>query len=198
MDGCGKPYKLNPGDGAFYGPKIDFHIRDAIGRPWQCGTIQLDFSMPERFGLEYVGADGQRHTPVMIHRACFGSLERFFGIILEHFAGAFPLWLAPEQVKIVPVAESYFDYAKQLRDRFRMAGLRAEANLSDDRLGYKIRGATMEKIPYVLVVGDTEMQNGSVNVRSRDHGELGEMSVDAFLEKLEPKNVEEKIEALRS
>ena len=198
MDGCGKPYKLNPGDGAFYGPKIDFHIRDAIGRTWQCGTIQLDFSMPERFGLEYVGADGQRHTPVMIHRACFGSLERFFGIILEHFAGAFPLWLAPEQVKIVPVAESYFDYAKQLRDRFRMAGLRAEANLSDDRLGYKIRGATMEKIPYVLVVGDTEMQNGSVNVRSRDHGELGEMSVDAFLEKLEPKNVEEKIEALRS
>ena len=198
MDSSGHPYKLNPGDGAFYGPKIDFHIRDAIGRTWQCGTIQLDFSMPERFGLEYVGQDGQRHTPVMIHRACFGSLERFFGIIIEHFAGAFPLWLAPEQVQIVPVAESFFDYAKSLRDRFRRIGIRAEANLGDDRLGYKIRQATMDKIPYLLVVGDKEMTGGSVNVRSRDRGELGEMSFDAFLESLEPRTVEEKIESLQA
>lgn len=196
MDACGHPYKLNPGDGAFYGPKIDFHIRDAIGRTWQCGTIQLDFSMPARFSLEYVGADGQRHTPVMIHRACLGSFERFFGIILEHFAGAFPLWLAPEQVRLVPVAESFFDYARGLRDDLRLRGFRAEADLGDDRLGYKIRRATLEKVPYTLVVGEKEATSGTVNVRSRDRGELGEVSLTEFVGGLEPGSVAEKIRSL--
>ncbi len=198
MDNCGHGYKLNPGDGAFYGPKIDFHIRDAIGRTWQCGTIQLDFSMPERFGLEYVGKDGARHTPVMIHRASYGSLERFFGIILEHYAGAFPLWLSPEQIRIIPVADAFFDYAEELRNRFFALGLRATCDLQDDRLGYKIRAATMQKLPYVLVVGGSEKENGTVNVRSRDDGELGELAFDAFIESLGPKSVEEKMDALHT
>jgi threonyl-tRNA synthetase len=193
LEDFGRGYKLNPGDGAFYGPKIDFHIRDAIGRNWQCGTIQVDFSMPERFGLEYVGQDGARHTPVMIHRACYGSLERFFGVITEHFAGAFPLWLAPEQVRVLPIADSYFAYAQKVSDQLSAAGLRAEANLRDGRLGYKIREATMQKIPYLLVVGEKEAEAGTVNVRSRDHGELGAMPVAEFLGRLEPWTVDQRI-----
>jgi len=198
MNASGREYKLNPGDGAFYGPKIDFHIRDAIGRTWQCGTIQLDFSMPERFGLTYVGSDGGRHTPVMIHRACFGSVERFFGILVEHFAGAFPVWLAPEQIRILPVGENYFEYAKQVRDRLLNQGLRAAANLKDDRLGYKIREASKEKIPYVIVVGDNEKTAGSINVRSRDHGDLGEMNFEDFLGRLEARAVPDKIAELQA
>ena len=178
----GIDYVLNEGDGAFYGPKIDFHIRDVLKRSWQCGTIQLDFSMPERFGLSYIGADGQKHRPVMLHRACYGSLERFLGIIIENYAAKFPLWLAPLQVQILPVSERYNEYAKGLVEKLSTAGLRVEANLRDDRLGYKIRNASQQKIPYVMVVGEKEAQSGNINVRSRDEGELGEMSVEAFLE----------------
>jgi threonyl-tRNA synthetase len=186
LDAAGRPYQLNEGDGAFYGPKIDFHIRDSLGRTWQCGTIQVDFSMPERFGLEYVGADGGRHTPVMLHKACYGSLERFFGIITEHFAGAFPLWLAPEQVRVLPISEKVKDYAQDVLWRLREAGLRAEIDGSDERLGYKIRNATMMKVPYLVVVGAKEAESGMINVRGRESEELGEMSVDGFVQGLPP------------
>ncbi|MCA9710527.1 MAG: threonine--tRNA ligase [Myxococcales bacterium] len=181
-----REYQLNEGDGAFYGPKIDFHIRDSLGRSWQCGTIQVDFSMPERFGLDYVGADGAKHTPVMIHRACYGSLERFFGIITEHFAGAFPLWLAPEQVRVLPVSEKFHGYAADVVARLREAGLRADIDGSDERLGYKIRGATMMKVPYLVVVGQKEAESGTINVRCRDADDLGELGVDAFVQGLPP------------
>ncbi|TPV93919.1 MAG: threonine--tRNA ligase [Myxococcales bacterium FL481] len=196
LDHGAREYQVNPGDGAFYGPKIDFHIQDAIGRSWQCGTIQLDFSMPSRFGLEYVGADGARHTPVMLHRACYGSLERFFGIITEHFAGAFPLWLAPTQAKILPVSEKYVEYSRQVRAQLVAAGLRVEIDESDERLGYKIRGATMQKVPYVLVVGAAEAENGTINVRSRDRGELGELAVAGFVAELEAHDVKSLIAQL--
>lgn len=179
------PYVLNPGDGAFYGPKIDFHIRDTLKRSWQCGTIQLDFSMPERFGLGYVGSDGDKHTPVMIHRACYGSLERFMGIITENYAGSYPLWLAPVQVRILPISEKYVDYAKQVNESLLDAGLRSEVNAKDDRVGYKIREASLQRIPYFLIVGEKEATAGTVNGRSRDRGELGEMTLEAFLEQLE-------------
>lgn len=185
IEAKGIEYQLNPGDGAFYGPKIDFHIRDVLKRSWQCGTIQLDFSMPGRFGLNYIGADGQRHTPVMIHRACYGSLERFLGIIIENYAGKFPLWLSPLQVLTIPVSAKYADYAKKVQEQLLDAGLRAKVNLKDDRVGYKIRAASMQKIPYVLVVGEKEQAGDFINVRSRDKGELGEMSVEAFLHSIQ-------------
>jgi threonyl-tRNA synthetase len=180
----GIEYQLNEGDGAFYGPKIDFHIRDCLNRSWQCGTIQLDFSMPARFGLVYVGPDGQRHTPVMIHRACYGSVERFMGVLIEHFAGAFPLWLAPLQVQIIPVSEKFVAYAKVINEQLGIFGLRSEVNLKDDRVGYKIREASLQKIPYAIVVGEKEQENGTINIRSRDQGELGEVPIDKFLESL--------------
>ena len=186
LDAKGVDYVVNEGDGAFYGPKIDFHIRDVLKRSWQCGTIQLDFSMPERFELTYVGADGQRHTPVMIHRAAYGSLERFLGIIIENYAGRFPLWLAPVQLLVIPVSDRCSDYASKVHAQLADAGLRAEVNLKDDRVGYKIRQASLQKIPYVVVVGEKETEAGSINVRSRDEGELGEMSVSDFLQKLAP------------
>ena len=182
LEGAGKEYQLNEGDGAFYGPKIDFHIRDVLKRSWQCGTIQLDFSMPERFGLTYVGADGDRHTPVMLHRACYGSLERFMGIIIENYAGAFPLWLSPTQVTVIPVSDKFLDYARQVTGALLDAGLRAEANLSSDRVGYKIREASLQKVPYVIVLGEKEQTAGSINVRSRTAGELGEMKLGEFLD----------------
>ncbi len=185
LESAGYKYKLNPGDGAFYGPKIDFHIRDSLKRTWQCGTIQLDFSMPARFELQYVGADGQRHTPVMIHRAGLGSLERFMGMIIEHYAGAFPLWLAPLQVQILPVSEKFEDYAREVWGKLVDFGLRVEMNLKDDRLGYKIREAALQKTPYVLVLGDKEKEGNTINVRSRDKGELGEMTLAKFFESLE-------------
>src|SRR5262245_44343160 len=181
LDSKGVAYQLNPGDGAFYGPKIDFHIRDVLKRSWQCGTIQLDFSMPARFGLTYIGPDGQRHTPVMIHRACYGSIERFLGILIEHYAGRFPLWLAPVQVVVTPVADKFVDYARRVHEQLLDAWLRAEANLKDDRVGYKIRDASLKKIPYAIVVGEREQAAGTLNARSRDAGELGEMSVPDFL-----------------
>jgi threonyl-tRNA synthetase len=189
LDAKGLAYELNPGDGAFYGPKIDFHIRDVLKRSWQCGTIQLDFAMPERFGLQYIGPDGQRHTPVMIHRAGYGSIERFLGILIEHYAGRFPLWLAPVQVVVIPVSDRFNAYAEQVTGRLLDAGLRAEANLKDDRVGYKIREASLRKIPYALVVGEREASAGTINVRSRDQGELGETGVDAFLARLGSENV---------
>jgi len=179
-------YQLNPGDGAFYGPKIDFHIRDVLKRSWQCGTIQLDFSMPQRFGLSYVGPDGQKHTPVMLHRACYGSIERFLGIIIENYAGAFPLWLSPVQALVIPVSEKFNAYARKVHEKLLDQGIRAELNLNDDRVGYKIRDASLQKLPCVLVVGDKEQTNETVNVRSRDKGELGEMTVEAFLAAMGP------------
>lgn len=186
LDAKGVEYQLNPGDGAFYGPKIDFHIRDVLKRSWQCGTIQLDFSMPDRFGLQYVGTDGQKHTPVMLHRAAYGSLERFLGIIIEHTAGKFPFWLAPLQVQVLPVSEKYDAYAKEVVAVLEKSGLRAEANLRGDRIGYKIRQGSLQKIPYLLIVGEKEAESGAVSVRSRDEGELGEMVLDAFLTKVGP------------
>jgi threonyl-tRNA synthetase len=182
MDASGIAYQVNPGDGAFYGPKIDFHIRDVLKRSWQCGTIQLDFSMPARFGLEYVGADGARHTPVMLHRACYGSIERFLGIIIENYAGAFPLWLSPVQATVIPVSDKFNDYAKLIANELLDAGLRVETNLAPDRVGYKIREASLQKIPYAIVVGDKEQAAGNINVRSRAAGELGAMSMQAFLD----------------
>ena len=181
LEANGKPYKVNEGDGAFYGPKIDFHLKDCIGRTWQCGTCQLDFQMPERFDMTYVGADGEKHRPVMIHRTAFGSIERFIGILIEQFAGAFPLWLAPVQVKVIPVSERHLEYASQICDQLHAAGLRCEVDDRSEKMGYKIREAQMMKIPYMLVVGDKEIENGTVAVRSRAGGDLGVMEPAAFL-----------------
>ena len=184
LDENGRAYTVNEGDGAFYGPKIDFHLEDSLGRTWQCGTIQLDFQMPQRFELEYVGEDGQKHRPIMIHRVVFGSIERFIGILIEHYAGKFPLWLSPVQVKVLPISEKFSDYAKQVVERLTQAGLRCEADLRSDKIGYKIREAQMEKVPYMLVVGQKEADSGSVAVRRRDEGDLGAMPLDAFLDKV--------------
>jgi threonyl-tRNA synthetase len=181
LDEKGIPYVVNPGDGAFYGPKIDFHIRDVLKRSWQCGTIQLDFSMPERFGLTYVGKDGEKHTPVMIHRACYGSLERFLGIIIENYAGAFPLWLAPLQVQVIPVSEKFTEYASAVTTQLLDAGFRAEANLADDRVGFKIREASLQKIPYAIIVGEKEVEANTINVRDRDTGEQVAMTLSEFI-----------------
>jgi threonyl-tRNA synthetase len=174
-------YKINEGDGAFYGPKIDFHVRDCLGRTWQCGTIQADFAMPERFNLAYIGADNQEHRPVMIHRAMYGSLERFLGIVIEHFGGAFPLWLAPTQVAVLPVGEKFDEYAKKVRQELLAAGLRAEVDLRSDKIGAKIRDATMQKTPYMLVVGAREAASGGVSVRERTAGDIGPATTAAFV-----------------
>ena len=183
ITGMGKDYVINEGDGAFYGPKLDFHIEDSLGRTWQCGTIQLDSQLPERFNLEYTGEDGQKHRPVMIHRVVFGSIERFIGVITEHFAGAFPLWLTPVQVKVLPVTDRAHEYAKDLTQKLVDAGIRAEDDCRSEKLGYKIREAQMQKIPYMLVVGDRDMENGTVSVRTRKGEDLGAMTMDAFLSK---------------
>ena len=179
----GKDFVINEGDGAFYGPKLDFHIEDCLGRTWQCGTIQLDSQLPERFRLEYVGEDGLKHRPVMIHRVVFGSIERFIGVITEHFAGAFPLWLSPVQVKVLPVTERAHEYAAQVAAKLEEAGVRVESDLRSEKLGYKIREAQMQKVPYMLVVGDRDMENGTVSVRTRKGEDLGAMTADAFLTK---------------
>ncbi len=178
------PYQINEGDGAFYGPKLDFHIRDSIGRTWQCGTIQLDMNLPERFHMEYVGEDGQKHQPIMIHRACFGSMERFIGILIEHYAGAFPTWLAPVQVKILPISEKHVAYAEKLRQAFKKAYVRVELDDRNEKIGYKIRQAQVEKVPYMLVVGDKEEQDGTVSVRKRGEGEVGSQKYEEFLENI--------------
>ncbi|NBK77804.1 threonine--tRNA ligase [bacterium D16-76] len=183
ITGMGKEFVINEGDGAFYGPKLDFHLADSLGRTWQCGTIQLDSQLPERFELEYVGVDGERHRPVMIHRVVLGSIERFIGVITEHFAGAFPLWLSPVQAVILPIAERHHEYAKALQKQMEAAGLRVECDLRSEKTGYKIREAQLKKTPYMLVVGDKEQEAGEVSVRHRKDGDLGAISVEAFLER---------------
>ena len=176
----GKDFQLNPGDGAFYGPKLDFHLSDSLGRTWQCGTIQLDMQMPERFELEYVGEDGEKHRPIMIHRALLGSIERFIGVITEHFAGAFPTWLSPVQVKLLPVTDRAAEYAKDIAAKLDAQGFRVEVDGRNEKIGKKIREAQLEKIPYMLVVGDRDMEAGTVSVRHRAEGDLGAMSLEAF------------------
>ena len=183
VEEMGKSYVINEGDGAFYGPKLDFHLADSLGRTWQCGTIQLDMQLPERFELEYVGEDGLKHRPVMIHRVVLGSIERFIGVITEHFAGAFPLWLAPVQVKVLPVTDRAHEYAKGLNQQLLDANIRSEVDCRSEKLGYKIREAQMQKIPYMLVIGDRDMENGTVSVRTRKGEDLGAMSPDAFIAK---------------
>ena len=178
------PYELNEGDGAFYGPKIDFHIKDSLGRDWQCGTIQLDFQMPERFDLTYIGEDGEKHRPVMLHRVIFGSIERFIGVLIENYAGAFPTWLAPVQVEILPIADAHIDYAKEIKEKLEEVGIRVEVDSRNEKIGYKIREAQLQKIPYMLVLGDKEKEAGTVGVRSRKDGDIGAMDIDEFIAKI--------------
>ncbi len=179
----GKPYEINEGDGAFYGPKIDFHLRDSLGRTWQCGTIQLDFQMPERFDLTYTGEDGEKHRPVMLHRVIFGSIERFIAILTEHYAGAFPMWLAPVQVKVLPISEAALNYANKITDYLKKGGLRVELDTRNEKIGYKIREAQLHKVPYMLILGEKEVRDGTISVRSRKSGDLGTMMPDAFFAK---------------
>jgi threonyl-tRNA synthetase len=181
LDELGRPYVINEGDGAFYGPKIDFHLEDSLGRTWQCGTIQLDFQMPQRFDIEYTGADGLRHRPYMIHRVIFGSIERFIGILIEHYAGRFPTWLAPVQVRVIVVSEAAADYAGSVYSKLKEAGIRCEIDTRNEKIGYKIREAQLQKIPYMLIIGDKELEAGNVAVRSRDAGDLGALPLDKFL-----------------
>ena len=180
IEAKGIPYVINPGDGAFYGPKLDYHIEDSLGRTWQCGTIQLDMNLPERFQIDYVGEDGQKHRPIMIHRACFGSMERFIGILTEHYAGAFPTWMAPVQVKILPISEKHVEYAKELAKQMHRDYVRVEVDDRSEKIGYKIRQAQMEKVPYMLVVGDKEVEEGTVNVRKHGGDELGSVPFEEF------------------
>ena len=184
LDELGLEYTVNEGDGAFYGPKIDFHLKDTLGRTWQCGTIQLDFQLPQRFDLGYIGADNERHRPIMIHRVVFGSIERFIGILIEHYAGRFPVWLSPVQVKVLSVSEKSRDYANSVYARLRSAGIRVEIDNRDEKIGYKIREAQLEKVPYMLVIGEKETENGNIAVRSRDGGDLGSMDTEAFVAKV--------------
>ncbi len=181
LDELGLEYEINEGDGAFYGPKIDFHLQDSIGRTWQCGTIQLDFQMPQRFDLEYVGEDGQKHRPIMIHRAIFGSIERFIGILIEHFAGKFPVWLSPVQVKILPITDRTLDYAEGVASKLAAEGIRCEVDKRSEKIGYKIREAKLEKVPYILVVGDKEAEDGTVNVNKRGVEEKETLSISDFV-----------------
>lgn len=185
LDELQLPYVINEGDGAFYGPKIDFHLEDSLGRTWQCGTIQLDFQLPQRFEAEYVGADGEKHRPIMIHRVVFGSIERFIGILIEHFAGAFPLWLAPEQVRILPIADRHHDRAFELKKQLEAAGLRVTVDDRSEKIGYKIREARLQRLPYWLIVGDKEVETGEVSVSHRGEGDIGAMNVDGFLARLQ-------------
>ena len=181
----GKAYTINEGDGAFYGPKLDFHLADSLGRTWQCGTIQLDSQLPERFELEYIGADNEKHRPVMIHRVVLGSIERFIGVITEHFAGAFPTWLSPVQVKLLPITDRTLPYAERVMQQLEQAGIRCELDSRNEKIGYKIRQAQLEKVPYMLVLGDKEEQSGQVAVRDRKSGETTVMDPAAFLAKLQ-------------
>ena len=189
MDAINVPYSINEGDGAFYGPKLDFHLRDSIGRTWQCGTIQLDFQLPQRFGAEYIGADGEKHRPIMIHRVLFGSIERFMGILIEHYAGKFPVWLAPVQVKILPVSDKYMDYAQEIANKLKAHHIRLEIDKRDEKLGYKIREARLDKVPYMIILGEKELANGSVSVRQRDaaddNQDMGEMAIEELIAMLQ-------------
>lgn len=183
MDGLGVPYKINEGDGAFYGPKLDFHLKDSIGRTWQCGTIQLDFQLPQRFDISYIGEDGMKHRPIMIHRVVFGSIERFIGILIEHYAGKFPVWLSPVQVKILPIADRFHEYADEVAEKLRKQGIRCEIDYRAEKIGYKIREARLDKVPYMLIVGQKEAESGLVSVRDREQGDLGAISIEKFIEK---------------
>ncbi len=185
----GYDYEVNEGDGAFYGPKLDFHLTDCLGRTWQCGTIQLDFQLPERFELEYIGADGEKHRPIMIHRVVFGSIERFIGILTEHFAGAFPTWLAPVQVKLLPIADRHLDYLYDVKKALEAKGIRCEIDDRSEKMGFKIRAAQLEKVPYMVIAGDKDIENGTISVRSRKDGEQGAVTLDEFI-----KNIMEEIE----
>ena len=184
LDDIGREYVVNEGDGAFYGPKIDFHLKDSLGRTWQCGTIQLDFQLPMRFEAEYMGADGMKHRPIMIHRVVYGSIERFIGILIEHYAGKFPVWLAPVQVKVLPISEKFFGYGEAVVNKLKEAGIRCELDRRDEKIGYKIRSTQMEKVPYMLIVGQKEEESGSVSVRSRDEGDLGSQELEVFIQKV--------------
>ncbi|MCL2077825.1 MAG: threonine--tRNA ligase [Oscillospiraceae bacterium] len=186
----GRDYIINQGDGAFYGPKIDFHLEDSIGRTWQCGTIQLDFQLPERFELEYIGTDGAKHRPVMIHRVVFGSIERFIAILIEHFAGAFPLWLAPEQVRIMPIADRHNEFCEKVLKKLKFYSIRADIDSRSEKVGFKIREAQLQKIPYMLIIGDNEVETEQVSVRSRKEGDLGAIKIDALCEKLNSEIIE--------
>jgi len=181
LDAIAEPYTINEGDGAFYGPKIDFDVVDAIGRKWQCATIQLDYQIPQRFDLKYVGADNAEHRPVVIHRAIYGSFERFIALLIEHFAGAWPLWLAPVQAVVLPISDRHRDYAAGVRDKLVAAGLRVDLDDRQEKIGFKIREAQLQKVPYMLVAGDRESSEGTVAVRSRSGGDLGARPVDAFM-----------------
>lgn len=181
IQSMGLSYVVNEGDGAFYGPKLDFHLMDSIGRTWQCGTIQLDFQLPIRFGAEYTGADGEKHRPIMIHRVVFGSIERFIGILIEHYAGKFPFWLAPVQVKVLPISDRFMEYAMEITESLKLAGIRCEVDRRDEKLGYKIREAQMDKVPYMLILGQKEQEEHGVSVRKRDEGDLGAMSLEEFI-----------------
>ena len=182
---AGLPYEIDEGGGAFYGPKIDIKLKDALGRTWQCSTIQFDFNLPERFDLTYVGEDGKEHRPYMIHRALMGSMERFFGVMIEHFAGAFPVWLMPVQVRVIPVTERSNAYAEQVTARLQEAGIRAEADLSNERMNAKIRNAQLEKIPYMLIVGDREVEEGTVSLRTRTGEKQNNISLETFIERVQ-------------
>jgi threonyl-tRNA synthetase len=184
LETYGAAYVINEGDGAFYGPKIDFHLVDSLGRSWQCATLQLDFQMPERFELEYIGSDGEKHRPVMIHRTVFGSMERFIGILIEHYAGAFPLWLSPVQIKVMPITDRCHEYAEGLAKKLDEAGLRVETDYRNEKIGFKIREAQVQKINYMIIVGDKEAESGAISVRSRSEGDLGSMELDAFIAQL--------------
>ncbi|MCR5558097.1 MAG: threonine--tRNA ligase [Butyrivibrio sp.] len=185
VEGVGKSYQINEGDGAFYGPKLDFHVKDSMGRTWQCGTIQLDFQLPQRFDLDYIGEDGEKHRPIMLHRVVFGSIDRFIGILIEHYDGKFPVWLSPVQVKILPVSDKHLDYAKEVERVLQREGIRVEVDYHDEKLSYKIREARLDKVPYMLILGEKEMESGSVSVRARDGEEgkqdLGAMKVEDFI-----------------
>ena len=191
------PYVINEGDGAFYGPKIDFHLKDCLGRTWQCGTIQLDMQLPQRFDISYIGEDGEKHRPVMIHRVALGSIERFIGILIEHYAGKFPTWISPVQAKILLVSDRFKDYAEEVRNALFDKGIRVELDDRAEKIGYKIREAQLQKVPYMLIVGEKELNEKKVSVRSRDNGEMGAMDVEEFIANV-LKEVEERTNVIQA
>jgi len=184
LDELSLDYKINEGDGAFYGPKIDFHLEDSIGRTWQCGTIQLDFQLPQRFELEYIGSDNDRHRPIVIHRVIYGSIERFLGILIEHFAGKFPTWLAPVQVKVLPISNKFNEYSESIKKKLSENGIRVEMDYRDEKIGYKIREARNERIPYIIVVGEKEEKEDTISLRSRKNGDEGTFKLESLIERI--------------
>ena len=184
LDELNLPYKINEGDGAFYGPKIDFHLQDSLGRTWQCGTIQLDFQLPQRFELDYIGSDGEKHRPIVIHRVIFGSIERFIGILIEHFAGKFPTWLAPVQVKILPISDKFNDYVNEVKNKLLDNDIRVEEDLRAEKIGYKIREARNERVPYIVIVGEKEVEDQNIALRSRKNGDEGSVELEDFIRRI--------------